>query len=129
MALIKNHLPLISQPVKRSKKYSALQIASSIIMMLALLWLTVCTPFVNKAYEIKKEISQQHFQGQCEDNSNLFSNITEEKNPNSNTLSEYLHDTHHSEKLPIALNKSYKGHPTDLYFEYHPELISPPPEV
>ncbi|HYK56270.1 MAG TPA: hypothetical protein VEV15_07300, partial [Flavisolibacter sp.] len=120
----------ISLPVKRSKKkYSALQIASSMIMVLALLWLTVCTPFVNKAYEIKKEISQKHFQDQCEDNSNLFSNITEEKNPNSNTLSEYLHDTHHAEKFPVALNKFYKGHPTDLYFEYDPELISPPPEV
>ncbi len=127
---MKNHLPLISQPVKRSKKkYSALQIASSIMMMLALLWLTVCTPFVNKAYEIKKEISQQHFQHQCDDDSNLFSNTTEEKNPNSNTLSEYLHQTQHLEKLSVALNKFYKGHPTDLYFEYHPELISPPPEV
>lgn len=127
--LIKNHLPLISQPVKRSKKYSALQIASSIIMMLALSWLTVCTPFVNKAYELKKEISQKHFQDQGDGDSNIFSNTTEEKNPNSNTLSEYLHDTHHSEKFPVTLDKFYKGYPSSLYFAYHPELISPPPEV
>jgi hypothetical protein len=114
--------------MKRSKKiFSALQVLSSVFMSLALLWLTICTPFVNEAYEIKKEISQK-FSDQCEEDSNLFSNTTEEKNP-TNSLSEYLHDTQSFEKISIVLTKFYKCHPSDLYFEYHPELISPPPEV
>jgi hypothetical protein len=116
--------------MKRSKKiFSALHVASSVFMMLALLWLTICTPFVNEAYEIKKEISQKFPDQQSDEEANLFSNTTEEKNPNANSLSEYLHDTQTFEKTSIALTKFYKCPPSDLYFEYHPELISPPPEV
>lgn len=102
---------------------------SSMLMMLALSWLTVCTPFVNKAYEVKKEINQKHSQNHGDDDANLFSNITEEKNPNANSLSEYLHDTQPFEKFSITLTKSYKCHPSDLYLEYNPELVSPPPEA
>jgi len=97
-------------------------------MILALLWLTICTPFVNKAYELKKEISQK-FPVQNEDDANIFSNTTEEKNPNANSLSEYLHDTQPFEKFSIALIKFYKCHSSALYLEYNPELISPPPEA
>jgi hypothetical protein len=123
-------LLLTSPPVKRNEKiYSVLHIASSAFMTLALLWLTVCTPFVNEAYEIKKEISKKFPVQQSEEDTNLFSNTTEEKNPNANSLSEYLHDMQSFEKFSIALTKFYKCHPSDLYFEYNPELISPPPEV
>lgn len=97
--------------------------------MLALLWLTISTPFVNKAYEIKKEISQKFCGPESEEDANLFSNTTEEKNPNANSLSEYLHDTQPFEKISVALIKFYKCHPADLYFAYHPELLSPPPEA
>ncbi|HEU4632526.1 MAG TPA: hypothetical protein VFS22_00990 [Flavisolibacter sp.] len=106
-----------------------MHIVSSLFMTLALLWLTISTPFVNEAYEIKKEISKQFPVPQSDEDANLFSNTTEEKNPNANSLSEYLHDTQPFEKISIALTKTYKCHSSDLYLDYHGELISPPPEV
>lgn len=123
-------MPLTSLPVKRSKKiYSALHVVSSIFMTLALVWLTISTPFVNEAYEIKKEISKQFPAQQSEEDANLFSNTTEEKNPNVNSLSEYLHDTQPFEKISVALTKFYKCHPSALYLDFDAELLSPPPEV
>ena len=98
-------------------------------MTLALLWLTISTTFVNEAYEFIKEISQKFSGTESEEDANLFSNTTEEKNPNANSLSEYLHDTQPFEKISVALTKFYKCHPADLYFEYHPQLLSPPPEA
>ena len=96
--------------------------SSSLFMIISLLWLTVSTPFVNAADELA------HTE-QCED-SNPFSSTTEEKNESSvNTMSEYLHDMSQMEHEFTVLAKFYKCHPSDLYFEYHPELISPPPEA
>lgn len=99
---------------------------SSLFMILALLWLTVSIPFVYAAAESNRA---NHPTGQCEE-TNPFSNTTEEKNESSvNTLSEYLHDLQLTESDFIILSKYYKCHPSDLYFEYHPKLISPPPEA
>ena len=58
-----------------------------------------------------------------------LTNTTEEKAGNGiNTLSEeYLHHSHHSEYIGIVVKTYYKCHATDLYFAFHPELISPPP--
>jgi hypothetical protein len=97
-------------------------------MIAALLWLTVSTPFVYSAQQIqKKQIKTE--QKQYADN-NPFSNTTEEKNESGvNTLSEYLHDGHLMEQGFCIVTKYYKCYPSDLYIEYHPELLSPPPEA
>ncbi|HEV8506924.1 MAG TPA: hypothetical protein VGQ53_16045 [Chitinophagaceae bacterium] len=103
-------------------------VISSLFMIMALLWLTVSTPFVFASQQAQqKEIQKQT--GSSEDR-NPFSTTTEEKNESSaSTLSEYLHDlnsmTHHF----IVLTRIYKCHTSDLYYAYHPELLSPPPEV
>jgi hypothetical protein len=97
-------------------------------MIAALLWLTVSTPFVYDAQQLlKKEIQKQP--RQTSDNS-PFANTTEEKNGSSiNTLSEYLHEPHCIEKNFIMFIRLYKSYPSNIYFAYHPDLLSPPPEA
>jgi hypothetical protein len=95
-------------------------------MITALLWLTVSTPFVYQAQKIQKQIQQQTDQTE---NTNPFSNTTEEKNQSSvNTLSEYLHDHPSIENDFVILTRLYKRYPFTIYCEHHPELLSPPPE-
>ncbi|MCU7552046.1 hypothetical protein OCK74_23195 [Chitinophagaceae bacterium LB-8] len=117
---------------KRKNKYSPWHIASSIMMMLALAWLTISTPFVYACY---KDVAAAAEKQQCEQTSsdedcNPFSNTTEEKSHSSgfNTLSEYLHDTFHTDHHFSIIDRFHKMHTDDLYFAYDPELISPPPE-
>lgn len=103
---------------------------SCAIMVLALLWLTVSTPFV---YSQQQMLLQQNIEAdisiELEEEANPFANTTEEKTESgSNTLSEYLHDLHLHEQYTIGLAKFTKCHPSDLYYAFHPELISPPPE-
>jgi len=96
-------------------------------MIMTLFWLTVSTPFVYTAQKVQKENQKQTTQ--TEDN-NPFSNTTEEKNESSvNTLSEYLHDLPSLEKDFVILTRLYKRYPCSIYYEHHPELLSPPPEA
>lgn len=101
--------------------------ASALIMMLALLWLTVSTPFVYAANQaVKKELNKTT----SFDENNPFSNTTEEKNEsNPNTISEYLTELFEAEHQYTLVQKSYKCHPSHLYFEYHPQLVLPPPKA
>ena len=102
-------------------------IISGLVMILALLWLTVSTPFVYAAQQAQQEEVQKR--GGPESN-NSFANTMEEKNEGSvNTLSEYLHDVDQGNQHFITLTRLYKCHSSALYFEYHIELLSPPPEV
>jgi hypothetical protein len=96
-------------------------------MITALLWLTVSTPFIYQAQRVQKEIQKQSQQTQ---DNNPFSNTNEEKNESSvNTLSEYLHEPSELENNFIVLTRLFKLYSSKIYFEYHPELISPPPEA
>ena len=104
-------------------------ILSSITMMLALTWLTISLPYVNE-YQQSITESSESSKNQEENNCNPFSNTTEEKNESSvNTLSEYLHERNEDELHLQLIANYFKCHPSDLYIEFHPELISPPPEV
>jgi hypothetical protein len=108
--------------------FSFKHIVSALLMIMALLWLTISTPFIYAAQQAQQEEVQKQ-SGDCEDN-NPFSNTIEEKNESSvNTLSEYLHDPHLTNGHFINFTRLYKCHPSDLYYEYHIELLSPPPEV
>src|SRR5690349_18149997 len=99
-------------------------IVSSVFMVLALLWLTISTPFVYSTQQ-KQIQKEQKYQS-----NNSFSNTTEEKNESGvNTLSEYLHDQPSLENSCTLLVRLYKRYPSKIYYEYHPELLSPPPEA
>ena len=115
--------------MKVNATYRIKQLISCLIMVASLAWLTVSTPFV---YECKQQIAAEakgNAGAALDDDSNPFSNTTEEKTENGgNTLSEYLHDTHTHVQLSNTLEKYSKCHPSDLYYAFHPELISPPPE-
>jgi len=108
--------------------FSFQRVISGVFMIIALSWLTVSTPFVFAAQQCQqKEIQKQA--GNCEDK-NPFSTTTEERNESSiSTLSEYLHDLNSVNHHFIVLARTYKCHSSDLYYAFHPELLSPPPKV
>jgi len=96
-------------------------------MIMALLWLTISTPFVFASQQFQQNEIQQ---AGSSENKNPFSTTTEEKNEGSvSTLSEYLHDLNTMNHHFIVLTRIYKCHSSDLYYAYHPDLLSPPPEV
>ena len=110
--------------------YSAALKLSSMVMLLLLVWLTVCLPVVYAQQQAQTaQALEQHLEVPEDCDSNPLSNTTEEKAGNGiNTLSEeYLHHSHHSEYMGMVVKTYYKCHATDLYFAFHPELISPPP--
>lgn len=119
---------LFSQPVKKENTiFSLRHIGYSLFMIMSLLWLTISIPFVYEAQKVQKEIQKDT--RQYEDN-NPFSNTTEEKNESSaNTLSEFLHELNLAVQHPVTVIRYYKCYPFDIYFEHHPELLSPPPEA
>lgn len=121
-------LTLFLQAMNGMSKFSLKHIGSALVMVLALLWLTVSTPFVYAAQQAQQNELQQ--QTRNSDDRNPFANTTEEKNENSvNTLWEYLHDLNFTNQHFIILTRLYKCPPSDLYYEYHIELLYPPPEV
>lgn len=119
----------------KRKIYNTLQKGSAIFMILALLWLTVSTPFVfasqQKIASLDKiEKNQSPVSGGKEESSNPFSDTTEEKNPGSTSFSEeYLHDHHiTSHFFPIATQYHNCGN-SGIYVAYHGELHVPPPNA
>lgn len=100
-------------------------------MIIALLWLTISIPFVYAAQTSQHDLLTQQCENQPEEEcSNPLTNTTEEKTGSGiNNLSEYLHEAHSLEHGYIIVTKYEKCHADDLYFAYHPELISPPPDA
>lgn len=98
----------------------------SIIMLLALLWLTVNPPVIQAAWT-EKQKQEKTSQGQV---SNCNNNPSEEKSEDNNQiLQEYIseqtfciYSLHKVKKATTILS-------TDIYISYHPQLISPPPEA
>ncbi len=102
-------------------------------MMVALLWLTVSTPFVfaawQKAAETSKTAQQQPPLADAEEDSNPFSNNnTEEKAPSSNTFSEeFLHEQIENHCF-FSITSAYNKHAdASTYIAFHGELLVPPP--
>ena len=84
--------------------------------------------YLEKGPHSKKEVQKES--RQSGDNTNPFSNTTEEKNESSvNTLSEYLHEPPCTESNFIILVRLYKSYPSNIDYEHHPELLFPPPEA
>jgi len=121
---------------KSRKTYNVLQLASAIVMILALLWLTVSTPFVYASQqELVKQNKNVNYQsplsGTEEEGSNPFGNTTEEKNPNSSTSfsEEYLHDHHLDDYFFSIISHRYKFENAGTYIAFHGEVQVPPPNV
>ena len=105
---------------------------SSIFMLLALVWLTVCLPVVYAQQQLQKQQAlAQSIEVPADCDSNPLTNTTEEKAGNGLTSlsEEYLHEHYHLDHEGMLVKKYYKCHAADLYFAFHPELISPPPNA
>ena len=114
--------------------YTIFQKACSVVMILALLWLTVSLPYVTDARALIAEQTSTAIPAveqpvENTEEANSLANSVEEKVPsNSSVLEEYLH--HHNEELtPDNPRLSHiDKHSSDLYAAFHGELLSPPPE-
>jgi hypothetical protein len=114
---------------KKSSIPNQLQKLTSIFLMLVLLWLTVSTPFVYEQMQVKKATEQKASMADAAEDDSV-SNPSEEKTESGvPALSEYLHELQLLQHHFSIITTYYKCHPSDLYFAFHPELLSPPPEV
>ena len=115
---------------KGKKTYSLFSKASAVLMILALLWLTVSTPFV---YASQQKTAEFHKIADVdnplnEEESNPFGNSTEEKAPTGVSLSEeYLHDYHSSDYYFILASQFHKFEDAEIYVAFHGEMLVPPP--
>ncbi|MBK7559309.1 MAG: hypothetical protein IPI54_14130 [Chitinophagaceae bacterium] len=120
---------------KSRKIYSVSQLISAVIMIMALMWLTVSTPFV---YACQQELAKQQkmekagspVAGSEEETNKIPNNNTEEKTPGNTSLSEeYLHNNHKGD-YSFAISLQYqKCDNSGTYIAYHGELLVPPPNV
>lgn len=99
---------------------------SSVIQIILLCWLTVSTPFVYAAQQIKSETSANGIPG-GDDNSNPLSGTQEEKHSNSVGFNEeYLH-THEELHVAQEIKRLDACHNQDAYQAFHGEPHCPPP--
>ncbi|MGZ5189849.1 MAG: hypothetical protein ACXWCZ_02455 [Flavisolibacter sp.] len=118
------------------KTYSPFQLASSVFMMVALLWLTISLPVV---YSCQQDLAKYNhvadvnspIQTSDEEAANPFGNSTEEKTPNggSSFSEEYLHNHHNTDYFFIVASQLHSHFDADTYLAYHGELDVPPPDV
>lgn len=121
--------------VKR-KIYSASHLVSAVVMILALAWLTVSTPFVLAS---QQEQARQHKMEKAtsspldsneEETSNPLGNGTEEKVPSTSSLSEeYIHHNHRTYFFFSVETQYHKHENSGVYIAFHGELLVPPPNA
>ena len=121
---------------KTPKKYNPFQKASAIFMILALLWLTVSTPFVfssqQKIDKHQKNTAAASSNTDCndEETSNPLGSNTEEKAPGGISLSEeYLHDHHTTDYFFSIASQYHKLENAGTYTAFHGEILIPPPNA
>jgi hypothetical protein len=121
---------------KNRKIYSVFQLCSAVFMVLALMWLTVSTPFVlasqqqqAKHHKMEKAASSP-LAGNEEEASNPFGSNTEEKAPTSTNFSEeFLHSFHIISHFYTEVSQYHKHENSDIYIAFHGELLVPPPNA
>ncbi len=117
------------------KQYSIFQSVIAVFMILALLWLSISTPFVfasqqELAKHSKVANAQSPVSATEDESANPFGNSTEEKAPSGNTFSEeYLHDHHIADLFFSIASQSHKCENADIYNAFHGELLVPPPNA
>lgn len=119
----------------KTNTYPLSHAVSAVFMGLALLWLTISTPFVfaSEQYFAKYNTAagaKDSFPASEEETTNPFGNSTEEKKPGSNSFSEeYLHDPAAAGLLSPVSNRYRTGENADTYHAFHGELLVPPPNA
>lgn len=120
----------------KAQPYKSYQCASAIFMILALLWLTISTPFVLESQKIMADksdcrSSQSPFAGTEEESNTPAGNATEEKVPKTlNSITEeYLHDNNKSNHLTSLSLQYFKHQDAGIYVAYHGEPLVPPPNA
>ena len=112
---------------RKKRTYSYFQLASAVLMMMALLWLTVSLPFV---YESQQTVKSTNLLGGVEEEAGNPGNTTEEKKPSGNSISEeYLHDHHVEDHFISPITQFHKCENSDVYTAFHGEVHVPPPNV
>lgn len=116
------------------RPYSYFQLASAVVMMVALLWLTVSTPFV---YASQQQIAKHQnmidssidLGSNEEESTNPLGNTTEEKKPSGgNSLSEeYLHHHFVQDLFISPISQFHKSENAGVYNAFHGEVHVPPP--
>lgn len=120
---------------KNKKTYTIFQKASSIFLMLTLLWLTVSTPFViacqqELAKQQKSQAADLPVSDSEDETTDSGSNTIEEKVPAGNNFSEeFLHE-HQTTHYFFSITSLYhKLENADTYIAFHGELLVPPPNA
>jgi hypothetical protein len=113
--------------------FNPLQKAGSLLLILALVWLSVSTPYVYR-FQQKTKTEKQAMTAEndtdCEDGCGLLNNTNEEKAESGpNTLQEFLHEPLHIAHPSIEQVNEYGHFEQKASVAYHPEFISPPPEA
>jgi len=120
---------------KNRKIYSVFHLCSAVFLILALMWLTVSTPFIitsqeEMAKQHKTEKSASPLAGNEEETNNPFGNNTEEKAPTTSSFSEeYLHSFHIVSHFYKEISQYHKHENSDIYIAFHGELLVPPPNA
>ena len=116
--------------MKELNTYGLINRVSAIVMIVALLLLTISTPFIFRAQQADHQrisASANPFAGAEEDSTNPLSG-TEEKAPNTvNLAEEYLHDNERAAGLFDDLSDCHIHGNDGTYVAYHGELLVPPP--
>lgn len=121
---------------KNRKIFSVSQLVSAVVMIMALMWLTVSTPYVIAA---QQEVAKKHKMEKTsapltsseEETTKTPGSNTEEKTPGSSTSvsEEFLHDNHKADYLFSISLQYQKCDNADTYIAYHGELLVPPPNL
>lgn len=120
---------------KMKPSYSSWQKASAILMMLALFWLTISTPFVFACQlELAKQGKVSNTKSPTttseEEASKTVNNSAEEKVPSGNSFSEeYLHEHHVAHHLEMKDTQHHNFENAGTYIAFHGELLVPPPNA
>jgi hypothetical protein len=122
---------------KNRKIYNPYQLIAAVFMIVALIWLTISTPFVYSSQQKKAEKDQlennRSFNTQAgdEDTTNPFGNNTEEKSSTgtSSLSEEYLHDHCITGHFFTILTHYPKCKDAGTYIAFHGELLVPPPNI
>ncbi len=118
---------------QNKKRYSIFQMASSIFMMVTMLWLTISIPFVTAS---QQEIARQNLHEDVrsplsaneEEAGNPLTNTDEKAPGTNNSLSEeYLHEYAVADHFFSMVAVCYALENADTYTAYHGELLVPPP--
>jgi hypothetical protein len=115
--------------MNRATIYHIRNVCAVLLMLASLAWLTVSLPYVNGTQMNLKATTAKASEKNAEENQNPLTNTIEEKNESAPvSVSEYLHEEDAIESIEATPVNFYKCHAADLYYAFHPELISPPPE-